>query len=130
MQRGLGFWLVTQLLIASGCTCNDRAVMNDDDQPPPEERQIDKVCADYCAELMECVHADLTSPAFDTQEGCLANCVNDEQWDRSCAGRQYAVFECFTQYECPDFQQFWTNLEESPCFEQSKAYSSCFGTTE
>jgi hypothetical protein len=100
-------------------SCSDRPVGDPDDPP-----DIEGLCKEYCTRVMECVWNPDSSVAFNTVEGCRHNCETDIVWNK-CPSELDVMYACFTQFDCPEFAEIWTEHPDGPCGAEITAFSTC-----
>jgi hypothetical protein len=115
LYQGLIAGLAMGLVVGA---CSDRPV--GEEEPPPD---IEGLCHEYCALVMECVWYPGASADFTTEEGCRRNCEADVMWEK-CTRVNEAMYTCFTQTDCPEFAEFGTD-PDGPCHREARALSGC-----
>lgn len=99
------------ILVALGCSA--RAVEEED------PLDIEAICLDHCERYMECLW--YPGQTFSTVEGCVEACGQNPRWAPECASTIVDLYECGSQFECPEFAERWI----SECEPELLDYSNC-----
>ena len=113
---GLLAGLLAGVLVSS---CADRPL--EDEEPPPD---IEGLCYEHCARVMECLWYPGANADFSTEEGCRESCGSQLSWER-CPRALEAFYACYAQYDCPEYAELGTDYPEGPCSEQMLARTNC-----
>lgn len=103
----------------AGVSCTDRRL---------EERpviDVEGLCHEYCVRLMECVWTPDGPASFDDLEGCESTCRDIPQWTTTCDEIQAEMYECYVEYECPEFSEMFMGYPPKYCAEELDALMGC-----
>jgi hypothetical protein len=122
MHQRLITGLVVGLVVGA---CSDRRV--EEEEPLPD---IEGLCKEYCARVMECRWYPGATADFSTEEGCRRSCEGGITWE-ACPRENEALYACHNQYDCPEFadvgnaQDNGAHRPEGLCVEEMIALTAC-----